>query len=100
MAKVTVNDQSGEENSAFKANTDEALGSQAQDAGSPIPFSCGVGACRTCICRVEKGMEHIDKEAVSPMHIEVEENEILSCVAGLKPDAPDDAEIVLVPENL
>ena len=100
MAKVTIKDSNGDDNAQFQANEDEALGSQAQDAGAPIPFSCGVGACRTCICRVDKGIEHINKEAVSPMHIEVEENEILSCVAGLKAGAPEDAEIVLTPENL
>lgn len=100
MSKITVKDPSGATAAEFTANSDEALGSQAQDAGAPIPFSCGVGACRTCICKVEKGLEHIDKEAVSPMHIEIDDDEILSCVAGIKPGTAEDAEVVISPENL
>jgi len=84
----------------FTANTEESLGTQAQEAGAPIPFSCGVGACRTCVCKVEKGLKHIDSEAVGPMHIMVEDDENLTCVSGIKPGTPADTEIVVVAENL
>lgn len=100
MPKITVKNGQGAQVAQFDANTDEAIGTQAQDAGAPIPFSCGVGACRTCCCQVKKGMEHIDKEAVGPMHIMVDDDEILTCIAGLKVDAAEDAEIELVSENL
>lgn len=100
MAKVTVKDSSGNIVAQFEANSDESLGTQAQEAGAPVPFSCGVGACRTCVCQVEKGLEHIDREAVGPMHIMVEDNETLSCIGGIKVDAAEDAEVVMVVENL
>ena len=83
----------------FKGNTEESIGTQAQEQGAPIPFSCGVGACRTCVCRIEKGGDLIEKEAVSPMHITVEDNELLSCIAGIKEGAGE-GDIELVVENL
>ena len=100
MAKVTVKDPSGKVMAEFTANAEESLGTQAQEAGAPIPFSCGVGACRTSVCKVEKGLEYIDREAVGPMHIMVEDDENLTCVSGIKPGTAADAEIVVVAENL
>lgn len=100
MTKVTVKNPAGDTVADFTANAEESIGTQAQDEGAPIPFSCGVGACRTCVCKVEKGLEHIDREAVGPMHIVVDDDEMLACIAGLKTDIPEDAEIVMVPENL
>lgn len=100
MAKVTVKDPAGNVMAQFEANAEESLGTQAQEAGAPIPFSCGVGACRTCVCKVEKGLEHIDREAVGPMHIMVEDDENLTCVSGIKPGTDSEAEIVVVAENL
>jgi len=100
MPKIIVKDENGKCVGDFKANMDEAIGTQIQDIGVPIPFSCGAGACRTCCCKVTKGMEHIDKEAVGPMHIMVDDDEILTCIAGVKLDAPEDAEIEMVSENL
>ncbi len=100
MAKVIVKDTGGNVVAEFTANADESLGTQAQEAGAPIPFSCGVGACRTCVCKVEKGMEYIDREAVGPMHIQVDDDENLTCVSGIKPGTIPDAEIVVMAENL
>ena len=100
MAKVTVKDLGGNVMAELTANSEESLGTQAQEAGAPIPFSCGVGACRTCVCKVEKGLEHIDREAVGSMHIMVEDDENLTCVSGIKPGTPADAEIVVMAENL
>jgi len=100
MAKVIVKDPAGNVMAEFTANAEESLGTQAQEAGAPIPFSCGVGACRTCVCKVEKGGEHIDREAVGPMHIMVEDDENLTCISGIKPGTDSEAEIVVVAENL
>lgn len=100
MAKVTVHDNDGKEVAQFDANAEESLGVQAQDAGAPIPFSCGVGACRMCVAKVKKGKEHLDEEAVGPKHITTDDDEVLTCICGVKADAPADAEIEIEPENL
>lgn len=100
MAKVVIKDNSGNIVAEFNANAEESLGTQAQDAGAAIPFSCGVGACRTCVGMVTKGNEYVNPEAVGPQHISVEEGEVLTCVAGCKSDAPEDAVIEMECENL
>ena len=100
MAKVKITNSQGQDAGSFQSDPTQSVGTHAQEEGVPIPFSCGVGACRTCVCTVKKGMEHIDQEAVGPKHIDTEDDEILSCISGVKPDAPDDAEIELQAENL
>jgi len=100
MPKIIVKNGQGATIATFEGNADEAIGTQMQDAGAPVPFSCGAGACRTCCCKVSKGLEHLEREAVGPMHIMVDDDEVLSCIAGLKLDTPQDAEIELVSENL
>lgn len=100
MPKVTITDGQGKTCAQFDGNTDESVATQAQDAGAPIPLGCGVGACRTCIGTVEKGLEWIDPEAVSPQQIPTEENEVLTCVCGIKGEAPDDAEIKICCQNV
>ncbi|MCB9809554.1 2Fe-2S iron-sulfur cluster binding domain-containing protein [Candidatus Peribacteria bacterium] len=100
MAQVTVQNRLGENEGCFTGNAEESLGVQAQDEGIPVPFSCGVGACRTCMCTVLEGLEHIDREAVGPQQIPTEEDAILSCIASLREDTPPDAQVTLRSENL
>ncbi len=100
MAKVIIQDNSGAPVTTFTSTGDEAVGAQAQEKGADIPFSCGVGACRTCVGKVNKGKEHLDPEAIGPQHINVEEDEVLTCICAVKKDAPEDAEIEIECENL
>ena len=100
MANISINDNSGKPVTKFCANKEESIGAQAQDNGAPIPFSCGVGACRTCVGKVKKGKEFINEEAVGPKHIQTEEDEILTCIAGVDSTTPENAEIEIDCENL
>jgi ferredoxin len=100
MAKVTVHDNSGNLVAQFNASADESLGTQAQDHGVAIPFSCGVGACRMCVAKVRKGKKYIDEEAIGPKHITTEDDEVLTCICGVKSDTPSDVEIEIEPENI
>ena len=100
MAKIIIKNNDGKKVAAFKDNGDDSIGVQAQDNGADIPFSCGVGACRTCVGKCTSGKEHVNKEAIGTQHIDVEDDEILTCIAGVKEDAPDDAIIEIECENL
>lgn len=100
MAKVIIKDNAGKKVADFNATSEESIGTQAQENGASIPFACGVGACRTCVGKVKKGKEHLNPEAISPQHISVEEDEVLTCICGLKKDTPEDAEIEIECENL
>lgn len=100
MTKVIIRDNSGKQVTSFTAQTDESVGVQAQKNGADIPFSCGVGACRTCVGKVKKGKEFLNEEAVGVKYIPVEEDEVLTCICGVKEDVPKDAEIIIECENL
>jgi len=101
MVKIIIKDSEGNVNSSFEAKQGEAISTQAQEAGSDIPVSCGVGACRTCVCKVESGQEFINPEAINPQVMPPEsDDEIFSCIAGIADNAPEDAEIVMTAENL
>ena len=99
-AKVTIKDRNGNPVAQFSGNPEVSVGIQAQDEGAPIPFSCGVGACRTCVGKVTKGMEYLNKEAVGPQHIPTEDDEVLTCVCAVREDVPDGAEIEIEAQNL
>lgn len=98
--KVTVQDHKGETLLTFDANPEESICTQAQEAGAPIPMSCGVGACRTCVAKVVSGKEHLAPEAVGPAMIEVEDDEVLTCICGITEEPRPGAEICIRCENL
>jgi ferredoxin len=100
MAKITIKNNEGKKVADFTATADESIANQAMDAGADIPVSCGVGACRTCVGKVTKGAEFIDKEKIGPSHVPIEDDEVLTCIAGCKDDAPEGAEIEIECENL
>ena len=100
MTKITIKDNSGIVAANFTATTDLSIGTQAQSNGAAIPFSCGIGACRACVGKVTKGKEFINEEAIGPKHIATESDEILTCIAGVKENQPQDAEIEIECENL
>ena len=100
-AKVIVKNRMGEIMAEFEPNAEESLATQCQDAGAPVPISCGVGACRTCVATVSVGMDLLDTEAVGPKMIDTEDNEILTCICGIKEDiVRPGAEICITCENL
>lgn len=100
MTKVIVQDNKGNTLVEFEANAEESLCTQAQDAGAPIPMSCGVGACRTCVATVTKGKEHLVPDAVGPAMIDVEDDEVLTCICGVDMPSTPGAEICIRCEHL
>ena len=100
MAKIIIKDENGVIVASFDDNQEESIGIQAQDEGAPIPFSCGSGACRTCVGKVCKGKEHINEEFIGQKYIMTEDDEILTCISGIKEDAPADAEIEIECEQI
>lgn len=55
------------------------------DNGVQVFFGCMGGSCSACKCRITKGLDKIDKEAVGPQrYLDVKENEILSCITKVK----------------
>lgn len=73
----------------------------AADAGHEMPVSCCSGACTVCACRILKWAEHVDAAAVSVPLIDVEDDQVLSCVGGADEAAIDaSVEHVIVLQSL
>ena len=100
MTDINIKDSAGVTTAQFTGSSDESIATQAHDNGAAVPLSCGVGACRTCVATVEEGMEFLDTEAVGPIQIPLEENEVLTCVCAPKADAPAGAKISMCCQNL
>ena len=95
MADIEVKDASGNPAGSFQSTGGGNLVDEAAAAGVEIPFSCHAGACTTCAARVHSGAEHIDEEKEGPKYLETEEGVILTCIGGIKDDAPADAKVEL-----
>lgn len=56
MPKITFSDTDTTIEVAEGASLHEAC----EESGAPIPFSCTVGACGTCLCVLESGPENVN----------------------------------------
>ena len=100
MKKVIITDRMEEKDNVFEYKNTDSIGFEAEENNIEIPFSCRAGACRTCLCTVLDGLDYIDREAFGMQCLPTDDNEILACIAGLKPDTPDNIEIKLRAENM
>ena len=61
------------------------------DNGVNVFFGCMGGSCSACKCKITKGLDKIDKEAMGPQRFkDVKEDEILSCISKVKDDVDDE----------
>lgn len=95
MAKITVKSGNGNEIGTFEADSNQSIASQGAMSGILIPTACGIGACGICVADVEKGEEFIDGDAFGAGGFPIMEGQVLTCISGIKADAPADAEIIL-----
>jgi len=95
MAKIIVKSGSGSELGLFNADATQTITSFGAEAGILIPVACGVGACGICIADIESGAEFLNKTAFGSEGFPVTEEQVLTCIASVKADAPSNAEIIL-----
>lgn len=61
-----------------------------------IFFGCMGGSCSACVCELMKGEENIDREGIHPqVYRGIAEDEFLTCIATIKENLPESAEIEL-----
>ncbi len=100
MARVRIQDADGNQAAEFTPEHDESLGTQIQEHGVPLSIACGVGACGTCRGRIISGAQFVDKEANGPVQYPIEDDDVLTCIACVKEDAPEDAVIDIEIQNI
>ena len=100
MVQVIVKDSQGKILCEFSGNSKDSLSSQLQENGAFVPVACGVGACGICKLTVKKGIQFLEPEKFGKKAIQTQENEVFSCVSGIREDTPKDEIIELKCDNL
>ncbi|USN54561.1 MAG: 2Fe-2S iron-sulfur cluster binding domain-containing protein [Candidatus Peribacteria bacterium] len=59
----------------------------AEEHGVELPYSCRSGACFTCCAGVNKGKKYLEQNKTGEQLIDVEPEEFLCCIGGVKPEA-------------
>jgi ferredoxin len=95
MAQITIKSANGTELGTFEADASQAISSLGATAGIMIPVACGIGACGICVAEIEAGAEYINPNEFGTGGFPLMDEQILTCVAGVKPDAPKEAKIIL-----
>ncbi len=99
MAQITIKSANGSELGTFEVDSSQSISSLGAAAGVMIPVACGIGACGICVANIESGEEYIDQNMFGTGGFPIMEGQILTCVSGVKTDAPKDAQIILTCPN-
>lgn len=90
MIKITLQDTNWKDLWSFEAKKWKLITEMAKENNIEIPFSCGSGACGLCLCEVIEGMEFINSEYLNHPMMELEDNQILTCISAIKDKCFDD----------
>lgn len=92
MVNVTLRSPDGQELVKFVANDHQTLIEQMEDMAFDMPYSCRAGSCMTCCVVVHKGKDLVDETLGGDKFIDTDDDQILTCIAGVKKEAIDDPE--------
>ena len=92
MAKCTYKDENGEVQE-ISIDTSKSILEMLEEAGIDYPFSCMAGACSSCKITIHKGKEKIQLDKFGTPLMPVEDNEFLTCIAGLSDDVAADESV-------
>lgn len=71
----------------IKEDVNKSIVEIAAEQGIELPYSCMSGACFACCGEVKKWGEHLDLQKTWEQLIDVESDEILCCIGGVKSEA-------------
>ena len=86
---IKVVERDGTELGSFPASKHESILDTAEKHNIDIWYSCRSGACFSCACTVKKWFENIDIGKVGYPLVDVDEEDCLTCIAGINDDAWD-----------
>lgn len=82
--QVELLDSHGNSEWLFYPKQWQSFAEAADDAWLSLSTSCCAGACFTCCCRVKQGIEDVDIWLVSVPLVDIDEDQVLTCVWWLK----------------
>ena len=88
--RITVQATDWTELGTFEAKKWETIMALAQANNVEIPFSCGAGACWLCLCYIIRWWEYINKAYTNPSFMELDEDQVLTCIAAVKDECFND----------
>ena len=88
--RITVQATDWSDLGSFEAKKWETIMALAQANSVEIPFSCGAWACGLCLCYIVKWWEFINKSYTTPSFMELDEDQVLTCIAAVKDECFDD----------
>lgn len=88
--RITVQATDWSDLGSFEAKKWETIMALAQANSVEIPFSCGAWACGLCLCYIVKWWEFINKAYTTPSFMELDEDQVLTCIAAIKDEYFDD----------
>jgi ferredoxin len=86
IVEVVIENDEGEVLWTVQASKTKSLVESAEDVGIEIPSSCRSGACFVCAARVKEGMEFLDIGKFWIPLVDIDEDQVLTCVCGIKDD--------------
>lgn len=92
MLKISIKDAHGK---MYRIEGDDvsSILEKAESQGIDLPYSCRVGACSVCTCKVTKGKEYLDQNKLGEPIMDVGPDEFLICIGGCKSEAIKDPDI-------
>lgn len=94
MAKCTYKDENGDVQE-IAIDTSKSILEMLEEAGIDYPFSCMAGACSSCIIKVHNGKDKVSLDKFGTPLMPVEDNEFLSCIAGVSDEVAADDNVVI-----
>ena len=82
--KVIIQDQQGKEVHSFAAEDHKSFVQMAEDNDIELPVSCCSWACFVCACKIRSWQEHVDIAKLSVPLVDIEEDQVLTCVWWIK----------------
>lgn len=92
MVHVTLKSPDGKELIQFTANHEQTLIEQMEEKAFDMPYSCRAGSCMTCCVVVRSGIEVVDETTGGEKFIDTDEDQILTCIAGVKQESVESEE--------
>lgn len=88
--QVVIETMQWEEVASFEATDHQSFVQMAADHGVEMPVSCCSWACFVCACKVKEGLKSVDIAKLSVPLVDIDEDQVLACVGGVKPEAFSD----------
>ncbi len=83
MTKLTIRDSDGNTLKTLDISPEKTLLHELQKAEIDIPNACRAGMCGACMCHIESGAEHVQKNKRGEPSFPLADDEVMTCIGGV-----------------